>query len=369
MKPVTRHITTLGLVALIGVGTYLAYDLWKHEKEMPAGLIQANGRIEGDHITVAGKFAGKVAELLVHEGDSVTAGQPMIRLDDAQVNTRLQQAQEAVTALNARIQAEETALSILRKEVPLNIETAGAGVTYSRALLSKAQASEQQMRRDASRFRELARNGTVEQHRKEQADLAWTVSQREVTSANTALIQAEKKLSQARLGFERIQAKEQEIAALKAQREQAKAAVAEVQSILHDLTVTAPSSGIITTRITNIGEVVPAGSPLFDLVDMDQLYLKVYIPEVHIGKLRLGLHARIYTDAFPEEPFPATLRYIASRAEFTPKEVQTPDERVKLVYAVKLYLDQNPDHRLTPGLPADAVIRWKEDVPWTRPIW
>jgi len=75
------------------------------------------------------------------------------------------------------------------------------------------------------------------------------------------------------------------------------------------------------------------------------------------------------TDAFPDEPFAATVRYIASQAEFTPKEVQTPDERVKLVYAVKLYLDANPDHRLTPGLPADAVIRWQESASWAKPRW
>lgn len=85
--------------------------------------------------------------------------------------------------------------------------------------------------------------------------------------------------------------------------------------------------------------------------------------------MRLGLPARVYTDAFPDLPYAATVRYIASRAEFTPKEVQTPDERVKLVYAVKLYLNANPEHRLTPGLPADAVIRWKEGMEWTKPRW
>lgn len=77
--------------------------------------------------------------------------------------------------------------------------------------------------------------------------------------------------------------------------------------------------------------------------------------------------ARIHTDAFPDEPFEATVRYIASKAEFTPKEVQTPDERVKLIYAVRLYLTANPNHRLTPGLPADAVIRWKDGVAWSKP--
>ena len=125
----------------------------------------------------------------------------------------------------------------------------------------------------------------------------------------------------------------------------------------------------MTLRFVDLGEVVAAGTPLLELVDLDRLYLKAYVPETEVGKLRLGLPARVYTDAFPDQPVPATLRYIASHAEFTPKEIQTPEERVKLVYAVKLYLDENRAHRLTPGLPADAVIRWKEDAPWAAPRW
>jgi HlyD family secretion protein len=88
-----------------------------------------------------------------------------------------------------------------------------------------------------------------------------------------------------------------------------------------------------------------------------------------MGIIPLGAPARIHTDAAPDDPAPAELRFIASRAEFTPKEVQTPDERVKLVYAVKLYLTANPKHRLMPGLSADAVIRFREDAAWTPPRW
>ena len=137
--------------------------------------------------------------------------------------------------------------------------------------------------------------------------------------------------------------------------------------MLDDLTIVAPTSGTVTTRMVDVGEVVATGAPLLELVDLDRLYLQVYVPELQIGKVRLDLPARIHTDAFPDQPFDATVRYIASKAEFTPKEVQTPDERVKLIYAVRLYLTANPDHRLTPGLPADAVIRWKDDVAWSKP--
>lgn len=85
--------------------------------------------------------------------------------------------------------------------------------------------------------------------------------------------------------------------------------------------------------------------------------------------MRLGLPAMIHCDAFPDRPVRGTVGFIAARAEFTPREVQTPEERVKTVFAVKVRLDENPDHRYAPGMPADVVIRWKDDVPWQAPRW
>lgn len=144
--------------------------------------------------------------------------------------------------------------------------------------------------------------------------------------------------------------------------------MAEIESVRADLEIRAPSAGVVAHRLVERGEVVAAGTPLYDLVDLDRLHLKVYIPEISIGKVRLGLPARVYVDAFPDLFVDARVRYISPRAEFVPKEVQTADERVKLVFAVKLALDANPDHRLTPGLPADAVIRVEQDVPWMPPV-
>ncbi|MEA1890561.1 MAG: efflux RND transporter periplasmic adaptor subunit [Pseudomonadota bacterium] len=343
--------------------------VWFRQAPLPEGLIQANGRIECDHCTVASKIPGKIVELNAREGDYVEGGQMMIQLDDAQVRSKVHQAQAAVEALGAQLKAAQTALATLKKQVPLHVDTARAGVAHAEAALAAAKAGAEQASKDARRFTELLERKTVDKHRAEQANLAWTVARAEYATAMAALTQAEKRLSEAKLTWEQVEAKESEVAALEAQLKQGQAALVESQSVLGDLTIRAPVSGLVTTRIVNEGEIVAPGSPMFDIVDLDRLYLKVYVPEKQIGKLRLGLPARVYTDAFPDDPFPATVRYIASRAEFTPKEVQTPDERVKLVFAVKLYLDENPDHRLSPGLPADAVIRWKEDAPWAKPRW
>jgi HlyD family secretion protein len=288
-------------------------------------------------------------------------------LDDVQIRTRVEQARHGFEALESQVQAAHSSLAVLNLEVPLAIEAADAGISSARAAIDKATAVEDEARRDMERMRPLIAEQAVSRQQFDQAEARWSVAKSEITTARSRLTQAGKELAQVELGWKRIRTKENEVAAWERQRDQAEAALAEVESILADLTIVAPTSGTITTRMVDTGEVVVAGAPLLELMDLDRLYLKVYIPEIEIGKVRLDLPARIYTDAFPDQYFDATVGYIASKAEFTPKEVQTRDERVKLIYAVKLYLAANPDHRLTPGLPADAIIRWHEGVAWMKP--
>jgi len=306
MNNLMKKITTLVAVVVVVIALFAVWWNFFYVTPLSEGLIQANGRIEGDHYTVAGKIAGKIIALKAREGDEVKKGQVLVKLDDAQINAKVLEAENGVVAADALCRAAEV--------------------------------SEQQSRRDQVRLQNLQNKHSVSKQVAERANSVWKVDKDRLAAAH-------------------------------AQCGVSAAALQETLSLKDDLTIHAPAKGMITTRIVNEGEVVAAGSPLFDIVDLDRLYLKVYVPQKQIGKVRLGLPARIYTDAFPDKPFPATVRYIASRAEFTPKEVQTPDERVKLVYAVKLYLTKNPDHRLTPGLPADTVIRWKEGVEWEKPHW
>jgi HlyD family secretion protein len=352
--------------ALLGLAVYFLVR-FLGANGLPEGLIQANGRIEGDHVTVASKFPGRLVELAVREGARVAKGNVLIRLDDAQIRAKVDQADRLVDALNAQVEAVHTSLSVLNLEVPLGIEAASAKVESARAAVQKARAVEYEARRDVDRIKPLIHEQAVSQQQLDQAEARWKVATSEIAVAKASVDQATKELSQAELGWKRIRSKEADVTALERQRDQAEAARTEAASILQDLIIVAPTDGTVTTRMVDVGEVVAAGAPLLELVDLDRLYLQVYVPEILIGKVRLDLPARIYTDAFPEQPFEAFVRYIASKAEFTPKEVQTPDERVKLIYAVRLYLTNNPDHRLTPGLPADAIIRWKEDVAWVKP--
>lgn len=363
-----KHLLVAALLTLAVVGSYVFYH-WLLPDPFPEGLLQVNGRIEGDHVIVASKFPGRVLELLAREGDKVTKGQIILRLEDDQTKAKVNQAKEAVAALDAQVRAAKTTLGVLRKDVPLDIEATEAEVTHFKAMLAKAESTEAQTRENAERTRKLLAKTAVSDEEHDSNQLAWQVASHELASARTGLTRSEKRLAQVKLGPERIQSKEEEVAALEAQARQARAALAEAESVLADLTIRAPTDGVVLARMVDGGEVVAAGTPLLDLVNLDRLYLQVYVPEVEIGKVRRGLPAQVYTDAYPDQPFASTVRYISSRAEFTPKEVQTKDERVKLIYAVRTYLDANPGYRLTPGMPADAVIRWKEDTPWAKPRW
>lgn len=327
----------LSLAMLAAAGLY-----WRAQRsKLPEGLVQANGRIEGDHVLVSGKFAGKLARVLVREGDSVSAGQVLAELDDSQIRAKVAQAEASVAALQAQLKVAE-------QQVPLAVASA-------RAARERAAAASAQAARDAERFDALLERGSVDRRRSEQMRLA-------ATAAATQLTQAEQQVREAKLGPDRV-------AALRAQLGQAEAGLAEARAVHNDLTLRAPSPGVVVSKLKQAGETVAAGAPVFDLVDLDRLYLKAYIPENLIGKVRLGQPARLYVDAFPDAAFAAQVATIASRAEFTPKEVQTADERVKLVYAVRLNLSDNRERKLSPGLPADAVIRWDSAVDWQKPRW
>lgn len=361
-----RHRVMLAVVAAAMLAVAAAWMLMQR-RPAPDGLLQLNGRIEGDRVTIAPKLAGRVIELAAREGDAVSAGQVMARLDDRAVRARLEQALAAQQTLRAQISAQESAVAVLRGETQVAIKAAQTRIAAAEADVRRAEAANAQDRRDHVRAEDLSAQGFIGPQALERAGLALKQSAEQVGAALAVLGQARQAWHDAELGPLRVRSREAELAVTQARLREATAAVAEAQSALDDLTLRAPVSGTVTGRFANLGEVVNAGTPLLELTDLDRLYLKGYLAETQIGRVRRGMAANIHVDAFPHDAFPATLRYIAARAEFTPKEVQTVDERVKLVYEVRLYVDRNPQGRLSPGQPADGMVRWREGAAWQTP--
>jgi HlyD family secretion protein len=360
----------LAIAAAVGavVLAAAAVTLW-HALQSDNGLVQVSGRIESDKITLASKVMGRVTTIHAREGDTVRAHAVMALLDDSTAQAQLAEARAAAEAARSDVASTRTALAVLRQEVPDAIATAEAGLAAAQAAQRQAESQEIQAHRDSDRAQSLVQTHLIDVQSAERSALAWTVARGQLETAAADSRKAEQGLRDARIGPLRIRAQEAALAARAAAQRQAEAHALELQTLLDELTILAPLDATVTERFVNVGEVVSVGTPLYELVDLDHLYLQVYVPEAQIGEVRLGLPAQIFTDAFPDRAFPATVRYIASRAEFTPKEVQTPDERVKLVYEVRLHLDENPEHRLTPGLPCDAMIRWRDDASWRKPRW
>lgn len=358
-------LLVVGLVLLLGAGL----ALWQLQSGAGAGngLLQVNGRIEGDLIAVGPKAAGRVAELLVREGDEVRQGQLLARLDDVATNARLAEARSTMMSLTAQSSAQQSALDLLRAETSIQFASALAGVESAQAEARRAEASALQEARDLDRIRRLAAQGFVGSQAVEKSELALRITQEQETAARAALERAQQALHGAELGPQRIRSRAAEVEAIRAQAKAAAARAEEAASQVADLKVSAPVAGRIANRYVNTGEVVAAGTPLFGLTDLSGVYLKAYLPEPMIGRVRLGQPAQIWTDAFPTSPFEARVGYIASRAEFTPKEVQTRDERTKLVYEARLYPTSDPGGKLLPGQPADGMIRFEDDAPWQRP--
>ncbi|RUM87802.1 MAG: secretion protein HlyD [Thermodesulfatator sp.] len=303
----------LGLLVLCG--SLLVYRYQKSERALPRGFVWASGRLEGDTITVATKVSGRIEALYFQEGDFVSKGKLLARLSSAELEARYQAAQAAIQ--EAQKHLEET-----------------------RHLLATAQATLEKRARDRKRFARLFTQRLVSKNRLEEVTLAYKTAYQQVLALKA-----------------RISALNEEIERLRAQKK-------EIEALLADTRIRAPARGVILRKVANLGEVLSPGGVIALMVDLDQLYLKAYVPTKEVGRLALGQRARIYVDAFPHRFFTGKVGYIAREAEFTPKEVQTREARVKLVYEVKIYLDRNPGHVLTPGLPADALIQVDPKASW-----
>ena len=330
----------------------------------PAGLLLASGRIEGRITTLTPKTAAWVVALHVDEGQPVRQGQLLATLDDEAQRERVRAAQEQVYGLTQKLAAANSQLGITERQTSLQVEQASAALREAEARLRRARANFDQAERDAQRAAVLVAKDLVAQQVGEHARLAAVVAEHSVREAEEALVSSQKQLALARIGLQQVEVLRAERDGLSRQRGQAEAQLREQRSHVADFAVRSPIDGRVLTRTIERGERVEAGAPLFTLVDLDRLYVKVYVPEPSIGKVALGQEARVYVDSYPGRVFPARVSRVSQEAEFTPKNVETREERVKLVFAVEVALSENPGGILKPGMPVDAAIRWQPGAPW-----
>jgi len=294
-------------------------------------VISASGTIEAVEVHVASKVAGELLELAVEEGSRVKPGDKLAVVDHATLDIQLRQAE-------AGVRLAEAQLALLVKGARSeDIRQAEAGLKQAEASLSVAED-------DARRMRELTKTGSVTPKQREDAEARLTIATAQRNAGAEALNKA------------RTLARPEEIRAGEARLDQAQAAADLLKKTIADCTILAPAGGVVTHKAVEPGELVTPGATIVTLAELDRVYVMIYVTENELGRVRLGGPAEIEIDSFPEKVFEGTVTYISPEAEFTPKNIQTKQDRVKLVFGVKVEIE-NREGLLKPGLPADALIR------------
>jgi len=326
MKPNPRVIVPLVLVV---VAVLVSLPLLRRAGER--GRLTASGTVEATEAQLGFQTPGRIDAVRVWEGDRARAGDTLATLDRAESAARRQQAAALVAA--ARSQLEELLRGSRAEEVG-----------QARAVRDAARQQLQDAQLDFDRISGLIRTNVVSQQTFDKAKTALDVAKARADQAG----------EQYRLVV--IGPRKERIEGARAQLAQAEAALRVADAQLANMTIRAPFDGVITVRGREPGEIVPAGSAVVSLMNRDDRWVRIYVSESRIGAVRVGQPASITSDTFKGRSYPGLVVYISSEAEFTPKNVQTREERVKLVYAVKVRITGDPGYELKPGMPADVRL-------------
>ncbi len=393
-RKLSRILVIIVILAIVIAGGFLLWWFLIRQPPVPHNIIVLSGRIEGDDSTIAAKVSGRIREIRVREGDIVKAGDVIAVLDEEQAAAREQQSRSLAQEADTRITRAQDQIAVLREQlIQANITVdqarqdaegrvhqAEAQVATAEANLSQAQAAYEQARYDVERFTRLARTGDVSDRQREQAKTAAESQaavvesmKKQVAAARGALTAARANLknpsirsSQAAAIQKQINQAQTDVAAAQADSDRARAQVKEVEANRADLTIVAPFDGTIATRVAEPGEVVAPGAAIVTMIDLKKIYLRGFVPEGDIGRVKLDQPARVYLDSNPKVAIDAVVSRIDPEASFTPENTYFRDERVKQVVGVKLLI-KNPSGAAKPGMPADGEIlvegsTWPKDT-------
>jgi len=316
------------LAAAVAAGFYFYPQFFPPPE--PETTLRVSGNIEAHESVIGFKVPGRIVELPVEEGQWVEEGDVLAKLDQGDYRQQV-----AVDEATLRVREANLALALAgarKQEVEAAEQT-----------LRDAQADLAQKKLDYERAQTLYAKDVVSA---EQRDLAETNR----TRAEAAVARAKERLDQLKEGT-----RKEEIAIARSSVQQAGEAVELSRIRLGYTVLRAPKAGVVVVRQAELGEVVAAGTPVVTLADLENVWLRGYVAETDLGRVRWGQAADVRTDTHPEKSYRGRISFISSKAEFTPKTVETHKERVTLVYRIKIDVS-NPNHELKPGMPADATL-------------
>jgi membrane fusion protein YbhG len=316
------------IIALVVAGSIAAVRYFEHRSN--GSRILASGTIEATEVEIASKVTGRIEQITADEGDRVDKDQLLVSLDRRELEAQVRAAQAQRVAAQANLQ---------------NLEAGSREqeIKKAEAVLEEAQANTEKTRADWERLDRLHKDKVA-------SDQEW---ERAKTAYDVAI--AKQREAKEHLDLMKAGTRRKVIEAARGEAEGAQATLELVQAQLDQTRLTAPLPATVLLKNREVGEMATVGSPVLTLGDLDHLWVTIYIKETDLGRVKLGQEGRVSVDSFPGKEYSGKVTHISDKAEFTPKTIQTKEERVKLVFAVKVAI-QNADGELKPGMPADVEL-------------
>jgi HlyD family secretion protein len=380
------------IIVILAAGAAAVYA-YRGRNRQPDNRIVVSGNIELNEVNIAFKTAGRLIERTVDEGDAVKKGQVIARLDRDQLMAQRAAQVAAIQSAESQLAQAQTAVQWQKQTLSADIETRQADLTSNEARLAElkngarpqekldaqaavdsAQAELQRAQRDWERAQKLYKDDDISTAQFDQFRSRWESATAALNSAKErqGLVLAGPRVEQVNAAAGQVQRargalktaeansleskrREQEIATRRAEIERAKATLSLIDSQLADTVAVSPVDGVVLVKSADVGEVLAPGTTVVTVGDIEHPWLRGYINETDLGKVKLGSPVKVKTDSYKGKIYNGKVTFIASEAEFTPKQIQTQQERVKLVYRVKIELD-NSSRELKSNMPADAEI-------------
>ena len=344
MKKIIIVMLTLsaGALAFYGIKTYRHNAIYNQP-----GFAHGNGRLEATEVAIASKLSGRLDAVYVKEGDYVKKGDKLALMQLNVLKAELAQAQAKYSQAVAQKAQSEAQVSVKQSQL-----------TAAQATMKQKESSFDGAKKRFARAAELKNKNAISEQMYENDETLYLTSKAEFSAANASVMQAEASLKAAR----------SEVLAAEANIQSAKAQIDRVQADIDDSLLLSPLEGRIQYRIAEPGEVLNAGGRVLNLVDLTDVYMTFFLPESIAGKVKIGAPARIVLDAIPDTPIPATISFVSSVAQFTPKTVETKIERQKLMFRIKAKIDPELlkkyiDYVKT-GLPGEAWVQINPAAQW-----
>ena len=334
----------VALVAALAFGGWWYLQRLNHQHD---GIASGNGRIEATDIDVATKIPGRVKEILADEGDFVRAGAELARMDTAVLEAQRAEAQAQLERAKVGV---DTAESLVRQRE--------AEKRAAEARVAQNEADRVAAQKHLARSRELSARLAISEQELDDQQARFEAAVAAVAAARSQVAAAE-----AALGTARAQ-----VIDARAAVEAARASIERIQADIDDSVLRSPRDGRVQYRVAEPGEVLPAGGVVLNLVDLGDVYMTFFLPTAQAGRVALGDEARLVLDAAPQYVVPARVSFVADVAQFTPKTVETAEERQKLMFRIKANIDpellQKHLKQVKTGLPGMAYVRVDRNAAW-----